>query len=120
MLQASANAWNRGQLDDFMTDYLPTSELTFTSGGNILQGYDTLRERYSKKYGEDRASMGHLTFSDIKAWKLGAQHALALGEWHLKREGKPESGGVFSLVMVKTDRGWKIFHDHTSQFAEKP
>lgn len=114
-MQASAEAWNRGDLEAFMEDYLKTEDMTFTSGGKILEGYPALKERYQTTYGEDRASMGQLRFDGIKVWPLGDDHALALGHWYLEREGQESLEGVFSLVMTRTGDGWKILHDHTSR-----
>ena len=47
---------------------------------------------------------------------MGPNQALVLGRWQLKREAAAGTTdeGVFSLVMVKINDKWKIFHDHTS------
>jgi beta-aspartyl-peptidase (threonine type) len=101
-LKQSATRWNNGDLEGFLQDYYKGEEMTFTSGGRILQGYDALEQRYRT-----------LTFSDLEAWRLGPNQALVLGRWQLKREEATDEG-VFSLVMVKIDDKWKILHDHTS------
>lgn len=112
-LKQSATRWNNGDLEGFLQDYHKGEEMTFTSGGRILQGYDALEQRYRKSYGDSVNTMGTLTFSDLEAWRLGPNQALVLGRWQLKREEATDEG-VFSLVMVKIDDKWKILHDHTS------
>lgn len=116
-LKKSAAQWNKGDLDGFLRDYLQSEELTFTSGGRILKGYEALEQRYKKSYGESTDTMGQLSFSDVEVWRIGPSQALVLGRWRLAREeaGTERSDeGVFTLVMLKVNDQWKILHDHTS------
>ncbi len=116
-LKQSAQAWNRGDLEAFLGDYLPSEELTFASSGRILKGFDALAERYRKSYGESPEKMGKLSFREIEVWRLAPERALVLGRWKLdypESSQHPSSEGVFSLVMIEQDRVWRIFHDHTS------
>jgi L-asparaginase / beta-aspartyl-peptidase len=116
-LKKSAARWNVGDLDGFLNDYIQSDELTFTSGGQILKGFEALDRRYRKSYGESAQSMGQLSFSDLEVWTLGPSQALVLGRWRLQREqatGEKVDEGVFTLVMVKIGDHWKILHDHTS------
>ena len=112
VLVAQLEAWNRGDVDAFMTGYWRSPELSFSGSSGISRGWDGVLARYKKNY-PDRAAMGKLDFSDLEFRFLGADHALVLGRWHLKRE-KDELGGVFSLVWQRFPEGWKIIHDHTS------
>ena len=114
VLGAQADAWNKGDLDAFMTGYLQSPDTSYTSGGTEVWGYDALRQRYQNKYGASKDTMGNLTFSDLKVFDLGAKDALCIGHWHLEPHDKPQVNGVFSLVLVRARDGWKIMHDHTS------
>ncbi len=114
LLQAQNAAWNKGDLDAFMTGYLKSPDLSYTSGGKEVWGYDALRDRYQKKYGDSRGTMGTLSFSDTRVFELGGENALCIGHWHLVREKQSNLDGTFSLVLVHTKAGWKILHDHTS------
>lgn len=116
-LKKSAATWNRGDLDGFLSDYLKSEEMTFTSTGRVLKGFDALEKRYRKAYGDSPDAMGQLSFSDFEVWRLGASEALLLGRWTLERSdqtGKRKDEGVFTLIMVKVNDQWKILHDHTS------
>jgi ketosteroid isomerase-like protein len=113
-MNASADAWNRGDLDGFMTGYLNSPKTSYISGCTEVWGYQALRDRYEKRFGSNHESMGKLTFSDLKIFDLGKSHALCIGHWHLERASASPSGGVYSLVLVKTKVGWKVIHDHTS------
>lgn len=112
VLRAQQEAWNRGDVDAFLTGYWHSPELTFSGSNGVSRGWDGVLARYKKNY-PDRAAMGQLDFSDLEFRFLGADFALVLGHWHLKRE-KGDIGGVFSLVWQRFPQGWKIIHDHTS------
>ena len=112
VLQAQQEAWNRGDIDSFMNGYARAETTVFVSGDEVTRGWQTVRDRYLKKYG-DRARMGTLTFSDLEIEPLGPDSALALGRWELKR-ASDNPHGRFTLIFRKTPEGWRIVHDHTS------
>jgi ketosteroid isomerase-like protein len=114
VLSRQADAWNRGDLDDFMKGYLRSAETSYTSEGKEVWGYEALQERYQKKYGAHKDTMGKLTFSDLRIFDVGKGGALCIGHWHLVRDKQPNLDGIFSLVLVDSKDGWKIIHDHTS------
>jgi uncharacterized protein (TIGR02246 family) len=112
VLDAQQSAWNRGDVDAFLVGYWHSPELTFSGSNGVSRGWDGVLARYKKNY-PDRATMGHLDFSQLEFRFLGSDAALVLGHWHLTRE-KGDVGGVFSLVWQRFPEGWKIIHDHTS------
>lgn len=112
VLRAQETAWNRGDVDAFLTGYWHSTELTFFGNSGVSRGWDGVLARYKKNY-PDRAAMGQLDFSQLEFRFLGPDAALVLGHWHLKRD-KGDIGGVFSLVWQRFPEGWKIIHDHTS------
>ena len=113
VLKQQQGAWNRGDVEAFLTGYWHSPELTFSGVNGIARGWDGVLARYKKNY-PDRDSMGELDFSDLEMRFLGSDAALVLGKWHLKREAAGDIGGVFTLVWQKFPDGWKIIHDHTS------
>ena len=60
--------------------------------------------------------MGLLSFDEVTVEPLSGVHALVWGRWRLRVDGpaEPQPGGLFTLVFVRTDQGWRIVHDHTS------
>lgn len=112
ILERQAGAWNRGDIDTFMTDYWKSENLTFSSGGETRRGWDATRDRYKKRY-PTPAEMGQLTFDSLECEPLGSDAALVLGKWHLARSSGP-IGGNFSLVFRRIGGLWMIVHDHTS------
>jgi ketosteroid isomerase-like protein len=115
VLHAQQSAWNRADVDAFLTGYWHSPELTFSGSNGVARGWDAVLARYKKSY-PDRAAMGHLDFSELEFRFLGRDAALVLGKWDLQRE-KDDIGGVFTLVWQRFPDGWKIVHDHTSAVA---
>ncbi len=111
ILQRQKEAWNRGDLEEFMAYYLKAESLTFQSGANRWRGWEALFERYKKNY--PREKMGQLDFTDLEVNFLGKDHAYVLGCWKLS-VGQEKREGVFTLILKRFSYGWRIIHDHTS------
>jgi ketosteroid isomerase-like protein len=113
LLNKQVADWNRGDVTAFMRSYWKSPQTEFVSADGIMHGWQTVLDRYRKTY-PDRASMGHLDFSNLEVTVLGDESALAVGHWQLKRQNDTP-GGVFTLVFRKFPEGWRIINDHTSQ-----
>ncbi|KAA6457316.1 nuclear transport factor 2 family protein [Acidobacteria bacterium AB60] len=119
-ISAQTDAWNRGDIPDFMKAYEDSPETTFI-GSTLRKGYQPILERYLKSY-TTPAQMGTLTFNDLEIRLLPSscgknELALVTGRFHLERKEKGEAkkdDGIFSLVWRKGPHGWKILLDHTS------
>jgi ketosteroid isomerase-like protein len=112
VLDAQRDAWNRGDIEDYMEGYERSKDTVFVSGDNVTRGWQTVLERYKKNY-DTREKMGVLTFSDLEINLLNETSAVVLGRWMLKR-AQDEPHGRFTLIFKRTKKGWKIVHDHTS------
>ena len=112
VINAQREAWNRGDIEGYMDGYERSPETSFLSGDNLTKGWQTVLDRYKKKY-DTREKMGVLDFSDLEIRMLSDDSALVTGRWMLKRSGD-EPHGRFSLIFRRTKNGWRIIHDHTS------
>lgn len=112
VMSAQVAAWNRGDIDGFMQGYARSEATEFVSGDKLTRGWQTVRDRYKKKY-DSRDKMGRLAFSEIKVTPLGPDAALVLGRWKLHRKSD-NPHGIFTLLFRRTPAGWRIVHDHTS------
>lgn len=113
VLTAQQEAWNRHDLDGFMSGYWNSPDLTFFSGAKETRGWQATLERYRATYNSPGHAMGKLDFSDLRIEMMGPEGAFVRGAWHLTMpEGNP--GGKFTLIFRKFGDGWKIIHDHTS------
>ena len=113
MIQAQAEAWNRGDLDGFMAGYAKVPTLVFTSGAKIRRGWQAAHDHFHKRYGTDKSTMGKLAFEILSIDSVGADGAVVLGSWRLTET--PQAGaGIFSVVVHRRPEGWRVIHDHTS------
>jgi len=118
VLRAQQDAWNRGQVEEFMNGYWRSEQTVFVSGDEVTRGWQKVLDRYKKKY-SDRSKMGTLTFSDLEITPLSDDSAVALGNWKLNR-ANDQPHGRFTLVFRRFPEGWRIIHDHTSTAAPPP
>lgn len=115
LMQESAAAWNRGDLEAFASYYENAPDTTFMGKEVVRGGTRAILDRYRKAY-PTPASRGTLTFSEIVVRPLGHEFALMTGRFDLKRtaEGGGDASGHYTLIWRRTRAGWKIIHDHTS------
>ncbi len=114
VLDKQVSDWNAGRLEEFMSGYWRSPDLTFFSGGRKLKGWDATLERYRKTYQADGREMGKLTFSELDIQALGDRNAFVRGRFELVLSDGSKPTGIFTLMLRKFDDGWKIIHDHTS------
>ena len=114
VLDSQVAAWNNGNLEEFMTGYWQSPELSFFSGGRKLKGWDATIDRYRKNYQSDGREMGKLTFSELDVQMIGRDAAFVRGRFELVYKDGSKPTGIFTLVFRRFEDGWKIIHDHTS------
>lgn len=112
VLKAQAAAWNRGDIDGFLTGYWQSDELRFASGGDVTKGYDRIAERYRTNYSSTEA-MGRLTFAGLEVDQISEDAAIVHGRWSLAREADAPSG-LFTLVFKQINGEWLIVSDTTT------
>ena len=113
VLDAQRDAWNAGQIEEFMDYYWRSDELSFSSAGQVTRGWHATLDNYKVRY-PSRQAMGQLSFDNLDIRLLGPDVAMVLGDWQLNRDPDPV-GGNFTLILRKLDGRWLIVHDHTSR-----
>jgi beta-aspartyl-peptidase (threonine type) len=115
VLDEQQEAWNRGDLDAFMSGYWHSDELTFFSGAEVQHGWQETFDRYRRTYQAEGKEMGTLKFEDVRIDPTGPKSALVRGRWGLTfRDGKT-AGGLYTLLFREEPQGWCVVHDHTSR-----
>lgn len=109
----SADAWNRGDLEAFISDYAPDTLTTFVSGGHLRRGFTFIRQNYAPRFAPG-AVRDSLRFEEFDVRRLSPTLALVTARFILYRAGATTASGPFTLVMERRPDGWKILHDHTS------
>jgi ketosteroid isomerase-like protein len=107
-------AWNRGDLDAFMTVYLHSPDLVFFSNKTETRGWQQTLDRYRATYKSEGRQMGTLDFPKLEFKVLSPEAVLARGQWRLKMPDGKESTGMTSVTFLKLPEGWRIVHDHSS------
>jgi ketosteroid isomerase-like protein len=113
MMTRAAAAWNRGDLDAFMSDYYPGTVTTYIGRRGIVRGPDSIKAVYAPRFapGGVRDS---LSFEGIEVDILGPDVINTIAWYVLARGDSVVARGPTSRVMRKTPTGWKIVHEHTS------
>jgi beta-aspartyl-peptidase (threonine type) len=119
VLDAQVTAWNRGDLDGFMSGYWKDDKLTFFSGDTITQGWQATLERYRKRYQSEGREMGKLEFRGLEVDMLGSDAAVVRGRWRLTMKDGKTPNGLFTLLVRRINGDWRIVHDHTSAAETK-
>lgn len=115
MLEASAAAWNRGDLTAFLEDY--AEDASFVTGAGLVHGREALRAVYERAYWrEGQGPRDALRYEDLDIRATGPGAAVAFGRFilHDRESGESTATGTFSLTLRGTANGWKIVHDHSS------
>jgi len=114
VLLAQEDAWNRGDMEGFVRAYKDSPDILFISH-QVNRGYAGLLDQYRRDY-PSKAAMGNLSFSGLEVHPLDDRFAVCIGKYELDRSKKDggHSEGLFSLILEKTDQGWKIVLDHTT------
>jgi ketosteroid isomerase-like protein len=111
-LQASADAWNRGDLKGHLAIY--DESVTAMTKGGPRPGIAPIEAAFTQAYFRDGQPKQQLRMEQVAIRTLSADSALMTGRFILSGGGEPEQSGWFSLVWLRTASGWKVVHDHTS------
>ena len=112
VLHTQTEAWNNGNIDEFMRGYWDHDSLKFIGKSGVTYGYKATLERYKKNY-FDTAQMGKLSFDILEVKRLSPEYYFVLGKWFLKRS-VGDIGGMYTLIFRKINGRWVIVSDHTS------
>lgn len=113
MLDASARAWNAGDLEGFLVTYADDSATTFLTVRGLTHGFAAIRERYAPRF-EPGVQRDSLRFTALEVRLLGSEHALATARYILTRGDSVTAEGPFTVVLHRRPEGWRMIHDHSS------
>ena len=112
VMAAQELAWNRGDLEAFMSGYWDSDSLRFIGSRGLTYGWRQTLENYKKGY-PDPDAMGQLKFTIISVELLSGKSAFVIGKWHLARKAGDLSGH-YTLLWKKIKGNWVIVADHSS------
>src|SRR5690242_13868366 len=91
LLSTQSEAWNKGNIDEFMKGYWKDDSLMFIGKSGITYGYKNTLNNYKKNYG-NADLMGKLAFTLIKIQRLSPEYYYVVGKWQLARKAGDVSG----------------------------
>lgn len=106
------DGWNKGDLEDYMQSYLQSDSLRFSGNNSYRFGWNAVLNNYKRGY-PDNEAMGNLTFTELDVTPISPDAALVFGRFNTARTSDTLTG-LFTLLLRKTDEGWRIVHDHSS------
>ena len=122
VLQTQAQAWNRGDLEAFVSVY--AEDAAFVSPTGLTRGRQGVLDRYRKRY-PDKAAMGTLSLEILETrlmWGIdgsmlgdaeagGIHGGSVVARWTLAYPDKPAATGLTLLVLRPRGGGWAIVQD---------
>ena len=113
VLLQQENAWNRGDLDSYLSHYKDAADTEAILAGPT-RGLANIRSAFHLNY-PNHDSMGQLQQTEINVRALGEEHALATGRYHLQRPRKAggDTDGMFVEVFEKTGAVWQVVFSET-------
>lgn len=112
ILEQQSAAWNRGDIDAYMTGYWNNDSLVFIGKNGPTYGYNATLQRYKSSY-PDAEKMGKLNFTILQVKELSKDYYFVLGKWELKRS-MGDLSGHFTLLFRHIAGQWLIVADHSS------
>lgn len=112
LLGAQVEAWNRGDIEQFMEGYIRSDELHFLGERGLTAGWTATLDNYKRAY-PDTTAMGKLRFELYEITKRTNDVYTIVGRYFLTRRTQSDLDGYFLLVALRTEDGWKIAADST-------
>ena len=112
LLDRSASAWNRGDLDGHLADN--ADSISFMTRNGPIVGKAKTADALRRSFFQDGKPIQQLRFEQVTIRPLGDDHALEVGRFILDGGGQPEHSGWFSTIWERQAAGWRVIHDHSS------
>ncbi len=117
MLERAAGNSNRGDLDAFVSDYLPSDSTTYVGGRGLVRGPAAIRNSYARLF-TGEVVRDSLSFTILDVDPVAPDVANLIARYILaRRVGGRDSvtaSGPTSLLVRRVEGRWRIVHDHSS------
>jgi len=110
-LNSTADGWNAGELAKYLAVYVP--EATEMTGEGPKGGVEHIEQTMRGGFWKTGRPLQQLRYENLDVRMLGKNNALVTGQYILSGVGKPDRKGWFTTVWVKTNKGWRMMHDHS-------
>lgn len=113
LLDRGARAWNRGDLEAFMSDYMNSARTAYVTNDGVAHGKAAIRERYAPRFAPG-ALRDSLSFENVEADPLSNDAIHVIAWYKIIRGDSLIARGPTSLLLVRDGPRWAILKDHSS------
>jgi len=112
VFDTTAAGWNRGELPVYLSGYADTA--TAMGAGGLVRGVQGIEGQMRAGFWNTGRPLQSLSYDHLEIRPIGPDQAIATGQYILTGGGRPNRTGWFTTIWVRTARGWRMVHDHSS------
>ena len=112
VLDTSAIGWNRGELPVYLSAYVDSATAMGSTG--LVRGVAGIEGQMRAAFWRTGRPLQNLSYDHLEIRPIGPDQAVVTGQYILTGGARPDRTGWFSTVWVRTPRGWRMVHDHSS------
>ena len=111
-LDTTAAGWNRGELSVYLSAYADTATAMGSTG--LVRGVRGIEGQMRAGFWRTGRPIQVLSYDHLEIRPIGPDQAVVTGQYILTGGGRPDRTGWFTTIWVRTPRGWRMLHDHSS------
>jgi uncharacterized protein (TIGR02246 family) len=112
VFDTTAAGWNRGELPVYLSAYVDSATAMGSTG--LVRGVGGIEAQMRAGFWRTGRPLQNLSYDHLEIRPIGPDQAIATGQYILTGGGRPDRSGWFSTIWVRTPRGWRMVHDHSS------
>ena len=112
IFDTTAAGWNRGELPVYLSAYVDSATAMGSTG--LVRGVSGIEGQMRAGFWRTGRPVQALSFDHLEIRPIGPDQAIATGQFILTGGGRPVRTGWFTTIWVRTARGWRMVHDHSS------
>src|SRR4051794_34004776 len=112
VFDTTAAGWNRGELPVYLSAYVDTATAMGSTG--LVRGVQGIEGQMRAGFWRTGRPLQSLSYDHLEIRPIGPDQAIATGQYILTGGGRPDRTGWFSTIWVRTPKGWRMVHDHSS------
>lgn len=109
--EKASKAFCKMDIPEILNYFSDSPSMVKISGGTVLRGKKELADYLSESFSFVKDL--HIRVEDIEIYPIDSNHVRTVADEYISYNGE-NTRAVVSNIFVKTDKGWKILHDHTS------
>ena len=111
-LDTTAAGWNRGELPVYLSAYVDSATAMGSTG--LVRGVSGIEGQMKAGFWRTGRPLQSLSYDHLEIRPIGPDQAIVTGQYILTGGGRPARTGWFTTIWVRTPRGWRMVHDHSS------